>query len=323
MAPRFGLVLSNRNVVIANSPVTELLRLADTAEAGGWDDVWVGDSFGAKPRVESLVLLSAIAARTSRVRLGPACMATTPLRNPIQLAYQWCSLDLLSGGRTVFVACQGQARPGNWPGEFQGLNVDPSSRTRRMIEAIQILRRLSSEEQVSFEGELHPFQNLTVEPKPVQRPIPIWIASSPNLKSPKNVESAYSRVATQADGWMTIAKTAEEIATSLELIRGYATQAGKPLAPGFESCLYFNVNLNDSADRAVEESQDFMERYYNVHFSRENLERTGSLGPASACIDRIHALIEAGVTTFAVRFMSFDQSSQVERFTSDVLRRIS
>jgi alkanesulfonate monooxygenase SsuD/methylene tetrahydromethanopterin reductase-like flavin-dependent oxidoreductase (luciferase family) len=59
-----------------------------------------------------MVLLGAIAARTTRVRIGPACFASTPLRNALLLAYQWASLDFLSGGRTIFVACQGQAEPG-------------------------------------------------------------------------------------------------------------------------------------------------------------------------------------------------------------------
>src|SRR5215468_10058189 len=57
-------------------------------------------------------VLGAIAARTTRVRIGPACFASTPLRNALVLAYQWASLDFLSGGRTVFVACQGKPEPG-------------------------------------------------------------------------------------------------------------------------------------------------------------------------------------------------------------------
>src|SRR5512138_90536 len=119
MSARFGLVVSNRNVVISDDSASDLIASAESAEAHGLADVWVGDSLGAKPRVESLALMSAIAARTSRVRIGPACMATTPLRDPLLLAYQWSTLDNITGGRTVFVACQGQARPGNWAGEFE------------------------------------------------------------------------------------------------------------------------------------------------------------------------------------------------------------
>src|SRR6516164_7544624 len=109
---KFGLTLPNRGVVIGATTVAEMLQLAAVAESSGWDSVWVGDSIFAKPRLDAMVLMGAIAARTTRVRIGPACFASTPLRNALVLAYQWASLDFLSGGRTVFVACQGQPEPG-------------------------------------------------------------------------------------------------------------------------------------------------------------------------------------------------------------------
>src|SRR5580700_7638908 len=132
---KFGLTLPNRGVVIGVTTVAEMLQLAADAESSGWDSVWVGDSIFAKPRLDAIVLMGAIAARTTRVRIGPACFASTPLRNALVLAYQWASLDFLSGGRTVFVACQGQ--PGGSGGDFE-------SRMRRMEEAIEILRLTSS-----------------------------------------------------------------------------------------------------------------------------------------------------------------------------------
>jgi alkanesulfonate monooxygenase SsuD/methylene tetrahydromethanopterin reductase-like flavin-dependent oxidoreductase (luciferase family) len=109
---KFGLTLPNRGVVIGVTTVAEMLQLAADAESSGWDSVWVGDSIFAKPRLDAMVLMGAIAARTTRVRIGPACFASTPLRNALVLAYQWASLDFLSGGRTVFVACQGQPGAG-------------------------------------------------------------------------------------------------------------------------------------------------------------------------------------------------------------------
>src|SRR4029453_5107286 len=86
-APRYGLSLPNRGVLFGATSVDELLALSETAEASGsFDSIWVGDSLFAKPRLESLVLLSAIAARTRRVRLGTCCLSTFPLRAPLFLA---------------------------------------------------------------------------------------------------------------------------------------------------------------------------------------------------------------------------------------------
>src|SRR5262245_41499746 len=92
---KFGLTIPNRGVVIGVTTVAEMLQLAADAESAGWDSVWVGDSIFAKPRLDAMVLLGAIAARTTRVRIGPACFASTPLRNALVLAYQWASLGYL------------------------------------------------------------------------------------------------------------------------------------------------------------------------------------------------------------------------------------
>jgi alkanesulfonate monooxygenase SsuD/methylene tetrahydromethanopterin reductase-like flavin-dependent oxidoreductase (luciferase family) len=152
---RFGLTLPNRGVVIGATTVTEMLEMAGWAEDSGWDSVWVGDSILAKPRLDALVLLGALAARTRRVRLGPACFASTPLRDALTLAYQWASLDLMSNGRMVFVACQGQPEPGGgaFDKEFDTFGIEPSSRMRRTEEAIEIMRFTSSREHVDYDGQ--------------------------------------------------------------------------------------------------------------------------------------------------------------------------
>ncbi|MET0643107.1 MAG: LLM class flavin-dependent oxidoreductase, partial [Candidatus Binatia bacterium] len=97
----FGLTLSNRAVVTRGTQPKDLIDMAVRAEASGRVyAVWVGDSILSKPRLECMPLLGAIAGHTSRLRLGVACMATIAQRNPLLLALQWSSLDVLSGGRT-------------------------------------------------------------------------------------------------------------------------------------------------------------------------------------------------------------------------------
>ncbi len=87
---KLGLLLPNQGVVFGATTVPELLELAATAEhSGAFDGPWVGDNLLAKPRLESVTLLSALAVRTQRCRLGTACMASFPLRDPIVLAAQW------------------------------------------------------------------------------------------------------------------------------------------------------------------------------------------------------------------------------------------
>ena len=99
MPPSFGLILANRAVVLGALQARDLLDLTVSAEeSGAFDAVWVGDSLLAKPRLEAVTLLSALAGVTRRVRLAVGCLATFVHRHPVLFAQQWASLDVLSGG---------------------------------------------------------------------------------------------------------------------------------------------------------------------------------------------------------------------------------
>ncbi|MEE8110763.1 MAG: LLM class flavin-dependent oxidoreductase, partial [bacterium] len=131
-AVKFGLTLPNRGVLLGATTTGQLLELSERAEAGGqFDSLWVGDSLLAKPRLESITLLSAVAARTRKLKMGPACLASFPLRDPLWLAYQWASLDVLSEGRTVMVACMGggsREAGGDFLKEFEAVGLDVRGR---------------------------------------------------------------------------------------------------------------------------------------------------------------------------------------------------
>src|SRR5438270_13453840 len=151
---QFGLTLPNRGVLFCVTTPEQRLRMAELADASSvFRSVWVGDSLLGKPRMESLTLLAGVAARTTRVRLGPACMASFPLRDPVLLAYQWASLDLLAGGRTVLDTCTGIVP--QWGGELENrtYGVDSKSRVERLVEGIKVLKRLWTEDDVTFEGK--------------------------------------------------------------------------------------------------------------------------------------------------------------------------
>src|SRR4029434_7463611 len=140
---RFGLTLSNRGVLLGLTTPDELLEVAEMADAAHvFEHVWVGDQIMAKPRMESITLLAALAARTRRVRIGPACMASFPSRHPVLLAYQWASLDLLSGGRMIMHACMGVPESQSLPRlELRNMAIENWERGPRLEEGIEILRR--------------------------------------------------------------------------------------------------------------------------------------------------------------------------------------
>jgi alkanesulfonate monooxygenase SsuD/methylene tetrahydromethanopterin reductase-like flavin-dependent oxidoreductase (luciferase family) len=321
-APRFGLALVNRGVVIGASDLEEIRQMAtlvDTSPA--WDSLWVGDSILAKPRIDSLVLLSLLSGITERVRLGVGCLASTPLRNPLLLAYQWASLDNVAHGRTIFVACQGEGAQGGGAffDEYRAFGIDPRTRMRRLEEAVEIMRLTSTGEAVSFEGEYASFSNVAILPAPLQRPLPIWLAANPNPNRPRHVESALRRVARLGDGWMTTMVPVEDFGHYLEAIRSYGREYGRDLGQSFAACAYYNVHVDDNEERALRESKRFLDSHSSTDYGESTLKRWVIYGSPERCIARLREVIAAGATDIVLRISSFNQLEQFRRVTSEVL----
>ena len=319
---KYGLTLSNRSVLLGMSTVSEMLDLAVEADRSErWDSVWLGDSIFAKPRLDALVALGALAARTDRVRLGVGCMASMPLRDALLLAYQWLSFDCMSGGRSIFVACQGQreAGGGRFEEEFAAFGIDPATRSRRMEEAIEILRLVSTTENASYEGTYNRFEDVTVLPRPVRLPLPIWVTANPNPAFPKLAERALRRVARLGDGWMTTANTPSSFSANLDAIRRYADEEGRPLDSRFEACLYYNIHVTDDRDRGMDEVASYLKDYYGVEYDRTFLERWVAVGGPSRCAGLIREFVKAGATTVTLRLVGYDEAAQFLRVTDEVL----
>src|SRR4029077_8608004 len=199
---------SNRALITLGLQPKALIEMAVRAEkSGAIDAVWVGDSIISKPRLECIPLLGAIAGQTSRLRLGVACMATIAQRNPVLLALQWASLDVLSGGRTWLAACMGYpaSQHPTAAKELEVMGIASKERPGRLEEMIQALRALWSDEHASFHGKYYSFDDVDLLLNPIQQPFPIYIAGTPranNIGDP-GVERALRRIARYADGWMT------------------------------------------------------------------------------------------------------------------------
>src|SRR5437660_11024852 len=234
----FGLTLANRGVIIGAVTVPELFDMAKRGEdSDAFDAVWVGDSLLAKPRLESVALLSALAAVTRRVRLGVGCLATFVHRHPVLFAQQWASLDVLSEGRAWLAVCLGGPDSANaaQAAEHAVMGIASAERVPRLEEGIGVLRKLFSEKGASHAGRFYQFQNVTLEPRPVQNPCPIWIASNPTgltwkggaSASDKVVERSFRRIARFADGWMTNKLSPDEFRQQWGRITAMAREEGR------------------------------------------------------------------------------------------------
>src|SRR5918992_1318224 len=255
MAASFGLILPNRAVILGAVTVKDLLDLTEQGEASdAFDTIWVGDSLLAKPRLESVTLLSALAAITTRVRLGVGCMATFAHRHPLLLAQQWASLDVLSNGRSWLVVCLGGPNDAGAAQalEHAAMGIQARERIGRLEEGIVILRKLFQETGVSHHGRFYQFEGLTLQPSPVQHPCPIWIASNPTGLTWKGgasaseavIERSFRRVARYADGWMTNKLAPDQFREQWGHITAMAREEGRDPAT-LGSSLYHNLHINE------------------------------------------------------------------------------
>jgi probable F420-dependent oxidoreductase len=190
---------------------------------------------------EPFVLFGFLGAVTERLELVTAILIL-PQRQTALVAKQAAELDLLTGGRLRLGVGVGR----NWM-EYEALNEDFTNRGARIEEQVEVLRRLWSEELVTYEGRWHHLDRMGLNPMPVQRPIPIWMGSFVGAV----VEKVVRRIARLADGWFPQMPPGDELAAALDRLRGYATEAGRdPATLGIECGIA--VRRDDDPQRWVD-----------------------------------------------------------------------
>ena len=203
-----------------------MVELAIRAEALGFDSVWthdhvfnvghVFDRIGGKPYYEPLTVLSHVAARTERVRLGTSVLVL-PYHNPIRLAKTAATLDVLSGGRLTMGVGVGSIEK-----ETTAMGAPFAERGAFTDEAIAVMRTLWSEEDPKFEGKFWRFAGMKFSPKPLQKPIPVIIGGISR--------AAIRRAARLGDGWHPLGLSPEALGQSMATLRDEARACGRDAA---------------------------------------------------------------------------------------------
>jgi alkanesulfonate monooxygenase SsuD/methylene tetrahydromethanopterin reductase-like flavin-dependent oxidoreductase (luciferase family) len=164
----------DNNTRAPNQFVADITDEAIHADALGMHSAWIGEHHFSTLGVLSCpdLVLAYVAARTKRIRLAPA-VTVLPLHNPIRVAEQWATLDLLSGGRVDFAAGRGYDRR-----EYQPFHVSFEDNQGIFAEGMEVVRKLwRAEGRISHHGQHYSFDNVAITPKPLQRPLPAYVAS--------------------------------------------------------------------------------------------------------------------------------------------------
>ncbi|MBI2766640.1 MAG: LLM class flavin-dependent oxidoreductase [Chloroflexi bacterium] len=171
----FGLWYDFRNPEPWRRPVDELYARTFEhiayAERLGFDNIWTSEHHFIDDAYSPslLPICAAIAARTTRARIGTNVLLL-PLHDPVRVAEDAATVDVISGGRLDLGVAIGYKRE-----EFTGFAIDRRTRAGRMEEAVQVLRKSWARETFSFEGNYYRYSDINVTPKPVQEPMPLWI----------------------------------------------------------------------------------------------------------------------------------------------------
>ncbi|MFQ5915371.1 MAG: LLM class flavin-dependent oxidoreductase [Nitrospinota bacterium] len=304
-----------------------MYEMAEEVERLGFDSVWCGDNFFEKARVESTTTLAACASRTRRVKLSTASFILTT-RHTVWMALTWASLDQLSGGRMIMTVCVGGGSPeaGGIQAyeQYELVGVPYRKRGFYMEEQIKLLRRLWLESDVHHQSEMpfHTLNGISVDVRPVQKPIPIWISNNPQIfqVKPHVKERMMRRVGELADGWQTCTATPAEYEELFGMVKGYARDAGRN-PDDIVGAYQLTCSLRPNREQGKKEALDFLNKYYVTEFTdlSQSMWSRDPFGTPDDVIRNIEGLVEKGCRHFCVRFATYDQLSHLRLFAEKVL----
>ena len=224
-------------------------RHAARAEALGYDSLWVQHGVFTKP-VDPFILLTAAAMTTSRVKLGSSVLVL-PLFHPLHVAKAAASVDQLSLGRLIL-----GVGLGGHEARYPIFGIDPARRVRRFLDMLELIKRLWTEEEVSFDNGEWRVEDLTLEPKPVQQPHPpLWFGG--------RAEGAIKRAVRLGDGFMGAgASRMESFLDVLGSLRRHLEASGRDPA-SFTVTKRLYVAVDDDRERAAREIRRFFDHQYH------------------------------------------------------------
>jgi probable F420-dependent oxidoreductase len=200
-------------------------RWIDALEDSPVDSMWLSERMvSPQPFLEPLSTLSAVAGRTKRLKFG---MNTTvlPLRDPLVLEKECATIDYLSNGRLLPMFGVGNDVAPEW----KALGVSSKGRGGRSNEILQLLNSLWTQDHVSFQGRYYQYEDVTINPKPKQTPLPLWIGGSS--------EAAIDRTARYGSGWLAgAAQTPAQISKVVLAIKQRCEELGRTIDDDHYGC---------------------------------------------------------------------------------------
>jgi probable F420-dependent oxidoreductase len=283
-------------------------RWVDLCEQGGVDSIWQSDRLISRtPILECMTALAAIAGRTRRLKFGVNVVAVA-MRDPVLLAKQCATIDVLSEGRMLPGFGIGSPRGAEW----DAMHLDPATRGRKTDEALEIISRLWQGEKLTYAGRHFRLTNASISPLPVQHDFPMWIGGSS--------DAAVRRAARYGTGWQAGSETPETVGRVIAAIKDATAEAGRAIDEDHYGAAFayrFGGPDDPGVVKVMESYKARTGRDASVHFV---------FGDADAIIERIARYVQNDASKFILRPAADgddDMYAQTRRFVEEVVPRMA
>ena len=298
---KFGVTYSER------PDFTDLPAYARRVEELGFDAIWVTENISSgASSLECFTALSFIAANTSKLMLGPSVILL-PLRNPVLVAQTVASLDILSGGRVVLGVGIGNDTP-----EHAAFGGNARERASRSDEALEIIKRLWTEDSVTFHGKHYHMDDYQLVPKPVQKP-------HPRIHVGGGAATVVRRAGRFADSLIPVGKTPAEARAMFESAEQTARDSGRG-----DSAMTRVMHIFLCIAGSTEKAAEIASGVYTIRANTKTVVPPDSphlLDTPDHIRDTLQSYIDIGVTEFVMNLVCPPQEalSQAERFAKEVM----
>ena len=304
----------DQNGIPVDEQWDRILTFAGLIEESGYDSIWVYDHFHTHPVVgqestfEAWTLMAALAAVTTRARLGQMCTCAL-YRPPSYLAKIASSIDVISGGRLDLGIGAGWSK-----GEFEayGYRYPPDGERLDMLEeAIQVLLAMWAQDEAKFSGEHYTVDGAINRPKPVQQPHPpLWVAGGGEKRT--------LRIVAEYGDFSNFGDNIEEFRHKSKVLAGHCEAAGRDYDEIGRTCHRMSVIGRDEADLrrkldiAAGRRQSTPEEFAEEHF----------VATVAQAVEEMGLFIAEGCAEMILYFYDMGEGDSLELFASEVIPQL-
>jgi probable F420-dependent oxidoreductase len=307
----FGIAMRNFTKHPEMPSAAELIDYGVRMEALGYESIWAWDHIllGVVPSFpihEALTILTAVAARTSKIKVGTGILVL-PVRNPVILAKELATIDHISNGRLILGTAVGWYKR-----EFDSLGAEFTQRGKMMEQSLEILKRLWTEEIVDGDYPPYKLRGAVLQPKPVQKPHPPILIGG-------YVDAVLKRVATKGDGWLTYYYTVESFKRSWAKIRAFAEEAGRnPDQLSATNQLPICIGPRAKVEAPM---KHWLQTEWDYASWSESTMDSAIMGTPEECVEQLSSHIEAGLDR--IIFVPYKyETEQVEAIAQQIIPQL-